>query len=49
MIAKPAELHRAEFLAGVGERFGVLPTEVAKADGELLRILSIEAMGRKDD
>jgi hypothetical protein len=34
---------------GICERFGCLPSELYREDAELLRLLTIEAMGRPDD
>lgn len=31
------------------ERFGCLPSQLYREDADLLRLLNIEALGRKDD
>jgi hypothetical protein len=31
------------------ERFGCLPSQLYREDAEMLRLLTIEAMGRKDE
>lgn len=49
MVTKPAELTRAEVILGLCERFGCLPDRLYEQDGELMRLLLIEQLGRSDD
>ena len=42
---KPTELANAEFLLGVGERFGQLPSAVLAEPASILYLLELEALG----
>lgn len=48
-VGKPSELARAEFVLGLCERFGCLPSALLQEDASIIRMLKVEAMGRKEE
>lgn len=46
VVGKPLEMARAEFILGMCERFGCLPSQLLAEDAGLMRMLKLETMGR---
>jgi hypothetical protein len=47
VIGKPRELAEAELILRTCDRFGCLPSEALAEDAGIIRLLKIEAMGRR--
>lgn len=49
MITEPEEANNARLILGLCDRFHCLPSQIYEEDAELFRMLTIEAMTKREE